>query len=106
MKTRRSGSTRFWYLIHWARRLATSGRSRSPATTLFFEAQLLGMDELPYRTVINLQPAIRELGDQAAQGEVSLGSFQHPDTVLARNRLRPVAAHLAGRYAAGLSLPL
>ena len=66
---------------HWPpagmalRRLATSGRSRSPATTLFFEAELLGMDELPYRTIINLQPAPRELGDQAAQGEVALDSF-------------------------------
>ena len=33
------------------------------------------MDELPYRTIINLQPAPRELGDQAAQGEVALDSF-------------------------------
>src|ERR1700740_3182668 len=60
MKTRRSGSTRSWYLIHWARRLGTSGRSRSPATTLFFETEVLGMDELPYRTIVNLQPAIGE----------------------------------------------
>ena len=36
MKTSRSGSTRSWYFIHWRRRRATSGRSRSPATTLFF----------------------------------------------------------------------
>jgi hypothetical protein len=63
------------------------------------------MDELPYRPVVNLQPALGELGDQAAQGEISFGSFQHPDTVLARNRLWPVPAHLAGRHAAGLSLP-
>jgi hypothetical protein len=63
------------------------------------------MDELPYRTVINLQPALSELGDQAAQGEVSLDSFYHPGTVFAGNRLRPVAAHLARRHAAGLSLP-
>jgi hypothetical protein len=63
------------------------------------------MDELPYRPVINLQPALGELGDQAAQGEISLGSFQYPDTVLARNRLWPVPAHLAGRHAAALSLP-
>jgi hypothetical protein len=33
------------------------------------------MDELPYRPVINLQPALSELGDQAAQGEITLGSF-------------------------------
>ena len=53
----------------------------------FFEAKVLGMDELSYRPVINLQPALGELGDQVAQGEISLGSFQHPDTVLVRNRL-------------------
>jgi hypothetical protein len=35
MKTSRSGSTRLWYFVHCARRLAMSGRSRSPATTLF-----------------------------------------------------------------------
>lgn len=34
MKTR-EGSTRSWYLIHCAPRRATSGRSRSPATTHF-----------------------------------------------------------------------
>jgi hypothetical protein len=63
------------------------------------------MDEFPYRPVINLQPALGELGDQATQGEISLGSFQHKDTVLARNCLLPVTAHLAGRHAAGLPLP-
>jgi hypothetical protein len=40
----------------------------------FFEAELLGVNELPYRTVIDLQPALSELGDQATQGEVSLDS--------------------------------
>jgi len=63
------------------------------------------MDELPYRPVINLQPALGEFGNQTAQGEISLGPFQYKDTVLARNRLLSVAAHLARRYAAGLSLP-
>jgi len=63
------------------------------------------MDELPNRTVINLQPALGELGHQAAQREVSLGSFQRPGTMFAGNRLRLVAAHLVGRHAAGLALP-
>jgi hypothetical protein len=72
---------------------------------LFFEAEVLGVDELPYRPVINLQSALGELGDQAAQGEISLGPFQHKDTMIARNRLLPVAAHLARRHATGLSLP-
>src|SRR6266545_338055 len=84
-----------------------SGRSRSPATTLFFEAQLLGMDELPDRAVIHLQPALAELGDEPAQGEVSvLDPLQEPGRVLARNRLRLVTAHLARRNAPGLTLAL
>src|SRR5947209_10270330 len=63
------------------------------------------MDELPHRTVINLQSAPRELGDQPAQGKVPLDSFQRPDTVFTGNRLRPVAANLTGCNAAGLSMP-
>jgi len=63
------------------------------------------VDELPDRTVINLQPALGELCDQPAQGEISLGSFQHPYAVFARNRLLPVAAHFAGCHTAGLALP-
>src|ERR1700739_4496210 len=103
MTTRRSGWTRSWYLIHWARRLATSGRSRSPATTLFFKAELLSMDELPHRAVIDLQPALSKFGNQASQSEISLDPLQQPDTVFAGNRLRPVTANLARRHAAGLS---
>src|SRR6266852_9528867 len=104
MKTRRAGSTRSWYLVHCARRRATSGRSRSPATTLFFKAQLLGVDELPDRPVIDFQPAPSELASQPAQGEVSiLGPLQQPDPMLARNRLRLVTAHLARRNAACLT---
>ena len=63
------------------------------------------MDKLPDRTVINLQPPLGELGDKAAQGEVSLNPLQKKDTMFARNRLWPVAAHLARRHATGLSLP-
>jgi hypothetical protein len=37
----------------------------------FFEAELLGMDEFPHRTVIDLQPALGKFGNQAAQREVS-----------------------------------
>src|ERR1035437_4030421 len=72
MKTRRSGSMRLRYFVHCARLWAMSGRSRSLATTLFFEAQLLGMDEVPDRPVIDLEAAFGEFGDQPAQGEVSL----------------------------------
>src|SRR5262249_26957855 len=61
----------------------------------FFEAELLGVHELPHRAVIDLQSALAELGDKPSQGEVAiLGSLQEPDTVLAGNRFRFVAAHL------------
>jgi len=49
-----------------------SGRSRSLAATLFFEAQLLGMDEVPDRSIIDLQSALGEFGDEPAQGEVPI----------------------------------
>src|SRR4051812_38897398 len=71
MKTNRSGSTRSRYFVHCTRRRATSERSRSPATTLFFEAELLSMDELPHRAVIDLQSASAKLGNQPAQGEIA-----------------------------------
>src|SRR5207253_10300266 len=49
----------------------------------FFEAEILGVDELPHRPVIDLQPAFGEFGDQPAQGEVPyLGAFQQPITML------------------------
>src|SRR3954453_5461895 len=72
MKTRRAGSTRSWYLIHCARRRATSGRSRSPATTLFFEAQFLVVDKSPDRAVVDLQTALGKFTHQPEQGEVLL----------------------------------
>src|SRR6266852_2551893 len=104
MKTRRAGSTRSWYLVHCARRRATSGRSRSPATTVFFEAQLLGVDEAPDRPVIDLETTLGQFGHQPAQGKVFLPRpLQQPGTILARNRLRLVPAHLAWRNAAGLA---
>src|SRR5262245_45370230 len=103
MTTRREGSPGLRYLIHCARRRATSGRSRSPPTTLFFEAQLLGMHEGPHRAVIHLQPARCELGYQPAQGEVPLlDPSQQPDAVLTRNRPWFVTANLACSNAAGL----
>src|SRR5712691_9121427 len=98
MKIRRSGAILLRYLAHCARLRATSGRSRSPATTVFFEAQPLGMNEAPDRPVINLQAALGKLGHKPAQGEVLLlHPLQQPGTVLARNQLRLVPAHLARR---------
>src|SRR6516164_2795181 len=69
MNTRRLGSIRLWRFVHWARRRATSGRSRSLATTVFFEAEFLGVDEVPHRSIIDLEAALREFGHQAPQRE-------------------------------------
>src|SRR5947207_15841753 len=103
MKTSRSASTRPWYFVHWARRRATSGRSRSPATTLFFEAELLGMNEVPHRVVIDFQPAPSKFSHEPAQGEiVGPDPLRQPDRMVPRNRLRFVPAHLARCDAAGL----
>ena len=66
--------------------------------------EILGVDELPHRPVIDLQPTFGKLDHQPAQGEVPfLGALQQPVTVLPRNLLRLVPAHLARRKAAGLS---
>src|SRR5262249_12690761 len=77
-----------------------SGRSRSLATTLFFETQLLGMDEVPHRSVVDLKAPLGKLADQPAQREVSfLDPAKKPSPVRPRNRLRLAPAHLAGRTA-------
>ena len=43
-------------------RRATSGRSRSLATTVFFEAELFGVHEVPHRSIIHFKAALSELG--------------------------------------------
>ena len=88
MNTRRLGSIPLCRFVHWARRRATSGRSRSLATTVFFEAELLGVNEIPHRPIIGFKAARGEFADQSAQGEGPV-----PDTprqkgrVLASDRL-------------------
>src|SRR5216684_8212190 len=104
MKTRRTGSIRLWRAVHCARRRATAGRSCSLASTVFFEAQLLGLNEIPHRPIIDLEAALGELGHQPAQGEILLSHpFHQPDLMLAPDRLRLVPAHLPRRYAPGRS---
>ena len=106
MNTRRLGSIPLWRFVHWARRRATSGRSRSLATTVFFEAELLGVNEIPHRPIIDLEAALSQFSHQAAQSEGAV-----PDTprqkhrVLAGNRLGFVPAHLGWRCAASLLKP-
>src|SRR3974377_2257952 len=106
MNTRRLGSIRLWRFVHWARRRATSGRSRSLATTAFFEAELLGVNEFPDRSIIDLEAALRQFGHQSAQGEDAVPDApRQKRRVLARDRLGLAPAHLARRAAAGLPNP-
>jgi len=52
----------------------------------FFEAKLLGTDELPDRAMIDLETAPRELGEQPAQREVPLiYPLQRPQPAVARD---------------------
>jgi hypothetical protein len=62
------------------------------------------VDEVPDRPIIDLEAALGEFGDKSAQGEVPcLGALQQPSTMLARNCLRLVPAHLPRRNASGLT---
>src|SRR5215475_2600669 len=82
-----------------------SGRSRSLATRVFFEAQFLGMEEVPHRPIIDLKATLGELGDEPAYGEVFPSyPLQKPVAVRAGDRLRLVAAHLARRNTPGLTV--
>src|SRR5277367_2115384 len=102
MKTRREGSSRPWYFLHCARRLATSGRSCSLACRLFFEADPFVLEEVPDRVVADLDPALRQLPKECPQGHVRrlAQSPQQPVTFPCQ-RIGPVATHRLGRHAAG-----
>src|ERR1700720_3101744 len=74
-----------------------SGRSRSLAMTVFFKTELLGMNKVPHRSIVDLE---------AAQGELPVPDPLHEkDMVLAGNGLGFVAAHLERRHAARLLEP-
>src|SRR2546423_6083113 len=80
---------RFVFLSHCPRRCATSGRSRSLATTVFFEAQLLGMNEVPDRPIIDLDAALGKFDYKTTPGQATyLGALQQPSTQLLRTSLR------------------
>jgi hypothetical protein len=65
------------------------------------------MDEFPHRPVVDLEPALGQLGDQAAQGEPSrVNPLQKPQPVLTDDFGRPIATHLARRRTAGRPQPL
>src|ERR1700722_6618859 len=78
----------------------SSGRSRSLATTVFFEAELLGVNEIPHRSIVRPKAPSSELRDQSAQSEGAfLDAPRQKRSVLASNRLGLLPAHLARRDA-------
>ena len=80
-----------------------SGRSRSLATTVFFETNLLGVNEVPYCSIVNFQPALGEFGHEPAQSEPAFPDPSHQEgVVFSGNGLRLVPTHLARRYATSL----
>src|SRR6185437_487269 len=85
-----------------------SGRSCSLARMLFFIAQPFRVDELPHRTVIDLETTLgRQLGHQPAQGKVGHpAALDKPITVLARNPAWLVASHLTRLDATGPPKPI
>src|ERR1700756_26391 len=83
-----------------------SGRSRSLAMTVFFKTELLGMNKVPHRSIVDLEAAPGKFGHKAAQGELPVPDPLHEkDMVLAGNGLGFVAAHLERRHAARLLEP-
>src|SRR3982075_1285496 len=75
-----------------------SGRSRSLAMTVFFEAELLGVNEVPHRSIIDLKTALGKFGHQPAPSKFSFSDPLHQKgLVLAGNCLWLFPAHLAPR---------
>ena len=70
MKTRRSGSIWSCRSVHCARRRATSVAFAGHDG--FFEAELLGLNEVPHRPIVDLEAAIGEFAHQPAQRERAL----------------------------------
>src|SRR5215218_10057176 len=70
-------------------------------------SELLGVDELPDRAVVDLEAALGELSHEPAQGEVPLPAApDQPVAMRAGDLLRLVTADLARRDAAGGCDPL
>ena len=66
--------------------------------------ELLGVDELPHRAVVDLEAALGELSHEPAQGEVPLPAApDQPVAMRAGDLLRLVTADLARRDAAGVA---
>jgi hypothetical protein len=66
--------------------------------------ELLGVNEIPHRPVIDLQSTPGEFSHQPTQGEIGRPAPLHqPITMLSRNLLRLVATDLVWFDAAGLA---
>src|ERR1700730_7884728 len=67
----------------------------------FFKAELLGVNKVPHRSIVDLEAALAKFSHQTAQGELSVPDpLREKDMVLAGNGFGFVAAHLAWRHAA------
>src|SRR5438552_16447025 len=71
--------------------------------SVFFIPQLLSVNEVPDRPVVDPQTALGELSHKTAQRKVRLDPLQKPNPMLAPDRLGPVTPELARRNAAGLA---
>jgi hypothetical protein len=112
MKIRRLGSTLSWWAFQRARLNAMPRRDCSAGSTVFFEAQPLGMQEKPHRAPIGLDAARGQFRRQTARGErPRRDPRSQPIRTLAAQGARLqgaplVTAHLAWRQRPGLALPL
>jgi hypothetical protein len=71
-----------------------------------FKAELLGVNKVPHRSIVDLEAALAKFSHQTAQGELSVPDpLREKDMVLAGNGFGFVAAHLAWRHAARLLEP-
>ena len=107
MQTRRLGSIRAWYFFHLTRRRATSGRSCSLGSRLFFEAQAFAANEVPQRSEAHQNLAFGKLSLQAPQGDMRLGCKACEDEIaMTGQQYRAMPANLSRRRAARFAHPL
>src|SRR3546814_18167336 len=94
MKTKRLGSMLAWRARHLQRRLATSGRSCSAAKAVFFEAEPLGVEEIPHRLPAHLDTPPCQLATPFL--DLAVRPFRHPRLTLPPVRPpppRPLTPH-------------
>src|ERR1019366_8460464 len=86
---------------------ATSGRSCSAGSPLFFEAHALAMDEIPERAIADGNAAFGEFRHEPAHGHLGLGRDPlHEPAPFSNEIASPMATHLPTRGAARPAKPL